>query len=96
MSIASLVKPGGYIIIGLYSKIGRIRMDFRRFLNKIFGESILQLDPYLRRDLSSAKRGAWIMDQYYNPHETKHSMSEVIKWFSDVRIFFCLICNLFV
>jgi SAM-dependent methyltransferase len=80
-SIARLVKPSGYVIIGLYDRIGRLGTDFRRVLTRIFGDVVLARDPYLRKKLSPGKRRAWIRDQYLHPCERKHSMSEVIGWF---------------
>ena len=29
------------------------------------------------------KADIWIKDQYYNPHETWHSVDEVMDWFSE-------------
>ena len=83
LSIAPLVKPGGYIIVGLYNKIGRLRTDLRRQLYKLFGEPVLFLDPHLRKDLSTEKRRAWIQDQYRHPRESKHTMSETLQWFAE-------------
>jgi 2-polyprenyl-3-methyl-5-hydroxy-6-metoxy-1,4-benzoquinol methylase len=87
-SIVPLVKPGGYILVGLYNKIGRLRTDFRRVLYKSLGEHALFLDPHLRKDLSAEKRRSWIRDQYLHPVERKHSLSEVLRWFSDSGISF--------
>lgn len=81
-SIARLVKPGGYLIAGLYNRIGRLRTDLRRQLLKRFGERVLVLDPHLRNNLSPEKRRAWINDQYFHPCERKHSMSELLQWFA--------------
>jgi SAM-dependent methyltransferase len=83
LSIGRLAKPGGYIILGLYSRIGRLRTDLRRGLRRAFGDRILILDPHLRKDLSPDKRRAWLRDQYLHPHERKHSISEVIRWFEE-------------
>lgn len=82
-SIAPLVKPGGYILVGLYNRIGRLRTDLRRALYRAFGERVLRLDPQLRRQLSVEKRRAWIRDQYLHPQERKHTLSEVLKWFDE-------------
>lgn len=75
MTIVPLVKPGGYIIIGLYNHIGRLQTDIRRALIKLFGDKILLLDPHLRKDQSAERRRAWIRDQYFHPQERKHSIS---------------------
>jgi len=83
LSISRLVKPGGYGIIGLYNKVGRMRTDIRRRLYRTFGESALVLDPHLRKSLSPEKRRAWILDQYLHPQERKHTMSETLDWFGE-------------
>jgi 2-polyprenyl-3-methyl-5-hydroxy-6-metoxy-1,4-benzoquinol methylase len=83
MSLSRLVRPGGYIVIGLYNHIGRLRTDFRRVLAKTFGKWTLFLDPQLRKELSQPKRKAWTLDQYFHPQEKKHSFSEVVKWFDE-------------
>ncbi len=80
-SIASLVKPGGHLVVGLYNRIGRLRTDLRRQLLKLFGESVLALDPHLRKNLSPEQRRSWIRDQYLHPCERKHGMSEILQWF---------------
>lgn len=82
-AIAPLVKPGGYILIGLYNRIGRLRTDLRRRLYRILGEPALRLDPQLRRQLSAEKRRAWIRDQYLHPQERKHTISQVLGWFKE-------------
>ena len=88
LSIAPLVKPGGFIIVGLYSKIGRLRTDLRRSLLRVFSERILFLDPHLRKKLSAEKRRAWIRDQYFHPQESKHTLTEVLGWFGAAEFSF--------
>lgn len=88
MSISRLVKPGGYLIVGLYNHIGRLRTDIRRVLVKLFGEGILFLDPHLRKELSPEKRRAWIKDQYFHPQERKHSISELMQWLDEAGFSF--------
>ena len=81
-SIAGLVKKGGYIIVGLYNKYGRITTDIRRLIFNISGDRFKFLDPRLRRkDIGGVRKMTWFMDQYKNPHESKHSMGEVLRWF---------------
>jgi SAM-dependent methyltransferase len=80
-SIARLVKPGGFIIIGLYNWLGRYPTLWRRWLIERFGEAGALLDPRLRGKGEAARREAWFMDQYKHPHETKHSMEELLAWF---------------
>ena len=82
-SIARLVKPGGFILIGLYNTYGRLLTDLRRVIFRMSGDRFLFLDPQLRDPhLGPAKKHAWFMDQYKNPHETKQTMGEVLGWFA--------------
>ena len=88
-SIARLVKPGGYIVIGLYNRYGRLLLDARRVMFRLTGNRFKNLDPYLRSEpLSKAKRDAWFADQYLHPHESKHTLGEVLDWFGEAGIDF--------
>jgi SAM-dependent methyltransferase len=80
-SIAALVKPNGYILIGLYHRYGRLITDLRRQLFRFTRDRLTFLDPNLRRGgMADAKRRAWFMDQYKHPHESKHTIGEVLGW----------------
>ncbi|MBI4447232.1 MAG: methyltransferase domain-containing protein [Acidobacteria bacterium] len=79
-SLASLLKPGGYLIVGLYHRTGRIPNDVRRLLFRVGSESWGFLDPQLRRNPSMRKKKAWFFDQYRHPHERKHTLGEVVSW----------------
>ena len=80
-SISKLVRPGGYILVGLYHRYGRLITDFRRLVFRAFRDRLTGLDPNLRSDgFGAAKRRAWFMDQYKNPHESKHTIGEVLAW----------------
>ena len=78
------LKKEGYVLIGLYNKIGRIRTIIRKYLYKIFGTIILNvLDPTLRNlKKDSEERKAWIRDQYIHPIESLHTLDNVLEWFS--------------
>ena len=81
-SISKLVKRGGYIIIGLYNKYGRLITDARRVLFRITGDRFKFIDPRLKKtDRGESKRDSWFNDQYKHPHESKHTIGEVLKWF---------------
>jgi len=84
------LKNGGYILIGLYNKIGRIRTLIRKFFYNIFGENFLKIiDPTLR-NLKNDKdeQKARIRDQYIHPVESLHTLDEVLKWFNNNNIEF--------
>ena len=84
-SIARLVRPNGFIVIGLYNAIGRIPTDLRRVTFRLLGDRLSFLDSRLRgaAGMSTARWRAWFMDQYKNPHESKHTIGEVLKWFDQ-------------
>ena len=88
-TLAGLVCKGGYIIIGLYNKYGRISTDIRRLLFKIFGRKLHFLDPYLNRsDIGERLKSTWLKDQYMHPHESKHTFGEVLRWFGRTGFIF--------
>lgn len=83
-SISRLVKKDGYIIVGLYNKYGRLTTDLRRIIFNIFNNKFKFLDPRLRgKKIGELKRLTWFMDQYKNPHESKHTIGEVLRWFDE-------------
>src|SRR5574341_1041640 len=86
-------KPGGYVIVGLYNTYGRFLLGVRQVLFRLFriqrGRSIAALGFFLRRrDLSETQKRVWFEDQYHNPHETVHSVSEVLGWFDSTGVTF--------
>ena len=88
-TISELVRPGGYVLVGLYHRYGRLITDFRRSLFRFSRDRFTGLDPNLRnQDKSDAKRLAWFRDQYKNPHESKHTMGEVMGWLQQCGLRF--------
>src|SRR6185503_15652981 len=77
-----LVRPGGYIVIGLYNKYGRLWNDLRRYIFNLSGDRFQFLDPYLT-SLKADKQRAWFADQYKHPQEIKHTIDEVLGWFDQ-------------
>jgi len=82
--IARLVKPGGHIVIGLYNTWGRLALDARRVIFNATGGRMRWIDGYIRETrMSREKQESWFNDQYRHPHESKHSMGEVLRWFDE-------------
>ena len=84
------LKKEGYVLIGLYNKIGRVRTIFRRYIYKFFGRKILdKIDPTLRNlKFDENEKNAWIRDQYNHPIESMHTIDEVLNWFDKNNITF--------
>jgi SAM-dependent methyltransferase len=88
-TLAGLVKPGGYMLVGLYHRYGRLITDLRRLIFRVSGERLRFLDPNLRDPTRAAsKRRAWFRDQYQNPHESKHTLGEVLGWLERTGLSF--------
>ena len=80
-SISRLVRPGGYLIVGLYNRYGRLLLDARRLLFSLTGGRARWVDPYIRTaHLGKTREDTWFADQYKNPHESKHTMGESLAW----------------
>ena len=79
------LKKNGYVLIGLYNKIGRLRTLVRKYFYKLFGIKILEIfDPTLRNlKHDNDEKKSWIRDQYHHPIESLHTIDEVLKWFDE-------------
>lgn len=91
--IARLVKPGGFIAIGLYNTFGRALHKTRIALARtIFQNNKRVKDWFIKMqigDLSDKERmRGWWNDQYAHPHETTHTIGEVSAWFRENNIIY--------
>lgn len=83
------VKPGGVIVIGLYNTYARIPLGLRKMIFSATGSIFRKLDYHMRRrDVDASKKEIWFADQYKNPHESWHSVDEVLRWFKDTNVEF--------
>ncbi len=83
------VKPGGIVIVGLYNSYARVPTWLRSKVIGLFGPKI---DYVVRSRIRDARKAdIWVKDQYYNPHETWHSIGETLGWFeeNDVEFLNC-------
>ena len=87
-TISKLVKPNGYILIGLYHKYGRLSTDLRRIIFRMTGDRLAGLDSRMGEKISNARKASWFNDQYKNPHESKHTIAEVLGWLKDAGFSF--------
>ncbi len=79
--IVRKAKPGGIVVVGLYNRYARVLTWLRAHMIRFVGPKI---DYVVRKQIrDSRKAEIWIQDQYFNPHETWHSIDEVLGWFAE-------------
>jgi SAM-dependent methyltransferase len=86
-NLVRIARPGGYLIVGLYNRYGRLLLGVRRrvvaLLSRIdsrakdraIEKQLVELDD------DAEKRRTWYADQYEHPHESVHSVDELLGWF---------------
>ncbi|MFL5298720.1 MAG: class I SAM-dependent methyltransferase [Anaeromyxobacteraceae bacterium] len=88
-ALARLVRPGGFIVLGLYNAYARLPHRLRRAVARLTGLRFVPLDPVLRdRAAEPARREAWLRDQYLHPEEHRHTLAEVQRWFERSGVAF--------
>lgn len=90
-NIIKLLKPNGYLAVGLYNKYGRIQLKTRKMLSKTIFKNNQKIKDYFIRiqigDIEDKERArGWWNDQYLHPHETVHTIGEVLDWFKKNNI----------
>ncbi|MBF0421955.1 MAG: class I SAM-dependent methyltransferase [Magnetococcales bacterium] len=79
--IVKKLKPGGIVLVGLYNTYARIPTWLRSKVIRYLGPRI---DYVVRHRIHDAEKARiWIQDQYFNPHETWHSIDDVLLWFRE-------------
>jgi len=86
--LVRILRPGGFIVVGLYNTYGRLMLHVRRRVVRLR----MRFDPQakdraLKKQLvkmenDSEKRRTWWADQYEHPHESTHTVDEVLDWFA--------------
>lgn len=86
-NLVRLVKPGGYITIGLYNTYGRLLLGLRRLIFRVTHHRLKWLDYFMRQEfMGEEKKCIWYRDQYCNPHEQTFTVGTVLRWFSQNMI----------
>jgi carbamoyltransferase len=81
--VSRLARPSGHVVVGLYSAYSRRLHYARRALFRWTGLTSRWLDPHFARVKAGGKREAWFQDQYCHPHETCHTLDEVLGWMEE-------------
>jgi len=83
------LKRGGLVLIGLYNSLGRLPTLWRRRLFDRTGSALYFLDQRLTDGkMNQGRWQAWFRDQYKHPHESRHSIDEVLGWFDSSGVDF--------
>ena len=83
-TVARLVKPNGYVVLGVYNAFARLPHRLRRGIARLSGFRLVPFDPVLQgRRSEPARRTAWLRDQYQHPEEHRHTLREVKRWFDE-------------
>jgi len=87
-ALTALCKPGGTITIGLYNLYGRFLHRAKRMWIKLnAGDDIDRRMSFVESSIYGRKfknlhEQVYAADKYANPHESYHSVIEVIDWFN--------------
>jgi ubiquinone/menaquinone biosynthesis C-methylase UbiE len=86
--LVRIARPGAFIVVGLYNSYGRLMLLVRRRVVRLR----MRFDPgakdralkkqLVRLENDSEKRRTWWADQYEHPHESTHTVAEVLGWFA--------------
>jgi SAM-dependent methyltransferase len=95
--VARIVKPGGYVTVGLYNTYGRcVHGRLRWFSQHAGGLGQSVADWGVRQMLGKQdeafdreKRRTWWADQFDHPHESVHTVGEVLRWFDETGLDYC-------
>lgn len=87
--LVRIARPGAFVVVGLYNSYGRLMLHVRRRIVRLR----MRFDPgakdralkkqLVRLENDSEKRRTWWADQYEHPHESTHTVDEVLGWFAQ-------------
>ena len=90
-ALTRIVRPGGYLVVGLYNTFGRTAHRALRGVARNSGAAGERIAAWgVRRMLAGQwestdpdKQRAWLADQFHHPRESTHTVDEVLRWFDE-------------
>jgi SAM-dependent methyltransferase len=83
-AVAPLARRDGVVIVGVYNTVARIPLRLRRTVARATRFRLVPFDPVLReRRHETARRRAWLRDQYQHPEEHSYTVGAVQLWFAE-------------
>ncbi|MBN2127373.1 MAG: class I SAM-dependent methyltransferase [Candidatus Diapherotrites archaeon] len=90
--ICRVLKPNGFLVLGVYNKYGRfitrikkLLLDLMHSKNDLKKIELANKLFYSNKNLTEQKK-IWIADKYLHPNEFFHSIPEVLNWFKENKI----------
>ena len=87
--LVPMVKPGGYMVIGLYNLYGRLFLRLKRTLvnwchrtNRQAKRRAIQ-EMLVKEEDDTFKQDTWFADQYEHPHESVHTIDQLLRWYRE-------------
>jgi ubiquinone/menaquinone biosynthesis C-methylase UbiE len=89
--LARIVKPGGYVAVGLYNTYGRCIHGSIRLASTRLGRlgqpvadwGVRHMLGKQYEEFDIEKKRTWWADQFVHPHESVHTVGEVLSWFRE-------------
>jgi len=87
----SHVKAGGFVCVGLYNAVGRLRLRWKRWLVGLLAGSDVKKRMETAKKLFYGGRvppkgEVYLADKFGQPYESYHLVEEVLHWFSEERL----------
>lgn len=85
--VARICRPGGHVTVGLYNAYGRMALRARRTVVNALSRRARAVEEREIEGLFSGddrrKKEVYFADQFRHPHESTHTLSEVLRWFRE-------------
>lgn len=88
LNLLKMLKPDGYVIIGLYNSISRLKNSAIKYLAKLIGDRAFLLFDDIYKIKDSSARKSWVKDQYNHPLEKRYTFNDLHQWFDQNNIEF--------
>ncbi len=92
VNVMKFTHPGSYVVIGLYNRYGRRALNVQRRwvewrhrdeqqVRREFIQDMLE-----KPEADTWKQDTWYADQYQHPHESVHTIAELLGWYRTHRL----------
>ncbi|MEM3361722.1 MAG: methyltransferase domain-containing protein [Candidatus Anstonellaceae archaeon] len=88
LKLSNYLKKDGVIVVGLYNLYGRFFIRIVRFLLKLIFKTPSKIVDFLLKFYKPPTKTAIVLlaDKYAVPHESYHTIGEVLGWFREANL----------